>query len=76
MLKQRAKNKPSTNHRLRVKEEVISMISPVQVRLLKSNLTKITELQSRENVSMNFLLNGIVEDYFKKNERRTRLLNH
>lgn len=66
-------NKPT---RLKNENEVISQISSLHVRLLKSNLTNIKTLQAKENVSINFLLNEIVMDFFNNEKRRSPLMTH
>lgn len=57
-------------------EEVISEISPLSVRLLKKNLNNLIELQTKENLSMNYLLNSIVNEFFNNEKRRSPVMNH
>lgn len=66
-------NKP---HRLRTPKEAISEISPLSVRLLKTNLDNLIELQSEKNLSFNFLLNSIVMDFFKNNKEGNLSVSH
>jgi len=68
-------NNSSKPHRLHTDEEVISEITSLHVRLLKPELTYITELKKKENLSINFLLNAIVKD-FKLTKGETRLMTH
>lgn len=76
----KAKNLQATNlnkpHRLRTSKEAIAEISPLSVRLLKTNLNNLIELQSKENLSFNFLLNSIVMDFFKTNKESKPLMTH
>lgn len=76
----KAKNFKANNnlkpHRLKTDEEVISKITSLHVRLLKPNLTNIIELQKKENVSINFLLNSIVMDFFKNNKEGNLSMSH
>lgn len=75
-----SKNLQATNlnkpHRLRTPKEAISEISPIPVRLLKNNLNNLIELQSKENLSLNFLLNSIVMDFFKNNKEDNLSMSH
>lgn len=76
----KAKNLQANNnlkpHRLRADEEIISKISSLHVRLISPNLKNIIELQKKENVSINFLLNSIVMDFFKNNKEGNLSVSH
>lgn len=62
-------NNSSKPHRLRTKEEAIAEISPLSLRLLKTNLNNLTELQKVKKLSFNFLCNQIFSEYFKTKRR-------
>ena len=65
-------NNRSKPHRLRTKEEAISEISPLSLRLLKNNLNNLKQLQSEKKQSFNFVCNEIFSEFFK-NKRRSHL---
>lgn len=69
-------NNSSKSHRLHSSEEAISKISPIPLRLLKTNLNNLIELQSKKSLSLNFLLNSIVMDFFKTNKESKPLMTH
>lgn len=61
----------SKPHRLRTKEEAISEISPLSLRLVKNNLNNLKQLQTETKLSFNFLCNEIFSEFFKiKKENR------
>lgn len=64
-------NNSSKPHRLRTKEEAISEISPLSLRLVKNNLNNLKQLQTEKKQSFNFLCNEIFSEFFKiKKENR------
>lgn len=69
-------NNSSKPHRLRTKEEAISEISPLSLRLVKINLNNLTELQKEKKLSFNFLCNQIFSEYFKIKKESKPLMTH
>lgn len=69
-------NNSSKPHRLRTKEEAISEISPLSLRLVKTNLNNLTELQKEKKLSFNFLCNQIFSEYFKIKKESKPLMTH
>lgn len=69
-------NSSSKPHRLRTKEEAISEISPLSLRLVKINLNNLTELQKEKKLSFNFLCNQIFSEYFKIKKESKPLMTH
>ena len=70
-------NNSSKPHRLRTKEEAISEISPLSLRLVKNNLNNLKRLQTEKKLSFNFLCNEIFSEFFKikKESRLNESLN-
>jgi hypothetical protein len=70
-------NHSSKPHRLRTQEETISAISPLSLRLVKTNLNNLKQLQTEKKLSFNFLCNEIFSEFFKikKESRLNESLN-
>ena len=70
-------NHSSKPRRLRTQEETISAISPLSLRLVKTNLNNLKQLQTEKKLSFNFLCNEIFSEFFKikKESRLNESLN-